>query len=363
MNIIAVVMASFALLGAADRILGNRFGLGKEFEKGFLLMGNLALSIIGMIVIAPLIADLLEPLFFLVSEGLHLDPSIIPASLFANDMGGAPLAAETALSEKMGKFNGLIVASMMGCTISFTIPAALEVTEQQIHKEVLLGFLCGIVTIPVGCLVAGLLIRMPLRQLLGNLLPLILFAVVIAVGLLLFPVLCVKVFSVFGIFIKILIIFGLGLGIWIFLTGMELLPGLGTLEEGAMICVNACVVMSGAFPLIFLVSKVFARPLAALGKGLRITPVSAMGFLSTLATSLPTFEAMHQMDKKGIVLNAAFSISAAFLLADHLAFTMAYDAEYLFPMMAGKIISGIAAVFLALIIYKRSYPEKGETSV
>ena len=53
MNALAYVMLGFSLLGALDRILGNKFGLGKEFEKGFELLGTLALSMIGMIVLTP----------------------------------------------------------------------------------------------------------------------------------------------------------------------------------------------------------------------------------------------------------------------------------------------------------------------
>ena len=33
-EILIAVMAVFAVLGALDRILGNRFGLGAEFEEG-----------------------------------------------------------------------------------------------------------------------------------------------------------------------------------------------------------------------------------------------------------------------------------------------------------------------------------------
>ena len=44
-EILIAVMAVFAVLGAADRILGNRWGLGKEFEEGILAMGSLALFI------------------------------------------------------------------------------------------------------------------------------------------------------------------------------------------------------------------------------------------------------------------------------------------------------------------------------
>jgi len=354
MNFVAVIMVIFSMIGALDRILGNRFGVGKEFEKGFMLLGNMALSMIGMIIIAPFIADVLEPVFRFVSDVLHLDPSIIPASLFANDMGGAPLSVKIASNEMLGSFNALVVSSMMGCTISFTIPVALGMTQTRIQKEVLLGFLCGIVTIPLGCFLSGLLVGIPLIILLANLLPLLLFSVLIAAGLLFFPMVCVRIFGLFGIFIKILITIGLALGILQFLVGIQLLPGLATLEEGAAICVNASVVMSGAFPLMYLVSKALNRPLTALGKRLQINPESAMGFVSSLATSLTTFEAMNHMDPKGIVLNAAFSISAAFTFAGHLAFTLAFDADYLLPVIVGKLTAGLAGVLLAGVIYKRS---------
>ena len=38
-EILIAVMAGFAVLGALDRIIGNKFGLGKEFEEGILAMG------------------------------------------------------------------------------------------------------------------------------------------------------------------------------------------------------------------------------------------------------------------------------------------------------------------------------------
>ena len=39
-EILIAVMAVFAVVGAVDRIMGNRWGLGKEFESGFLAMGR-----------------------------------------------------------------------------------------------------------------------------------------------------------------------------------------------------------------------------------------------------------------------------------------------------------------------------------
>ena len=122
MSAISFVMLIFAIIGALDRMLGNRLGLGTQFERGMMLMGNMALSLLGMIVIIPLLADLLAPCFDWIYTVLGLDPSIIPAILFSNDLGGASLALEIARDDKLGILNGLVVTAMMGLTISFNIP-------------------------------------------------------------------------------------------------------------------------------------------------------------------------------------------------------------------------------------------------
>lgn len=353
MNAITMVMLVFSILGAADRIIGNRFGLAAEFEKGFLVFGKNALSMIGMIIISPWIAEVLTPVFHGIWEVFRIDPSVIPASLFANDMGGAQLATEVAMSEQIGKFNGLIVSSMMGVTISFTIPFALGIVDEKLHKWLLLGLLCGVVTVPFGCLVAGMMLDLSFGTLVYNMLPIILFSAVIGVGLLKFPDACVKIFGIFAVFIKIVITAGLAVGIIDFMTDFKLIKNMATLEEGAAICLNASVVMSGAFPLVYVLSKVLAKPLRLIGKKMQINEMSAVGFLSSLASSITTFGVMNDMDEKGAMLNSAFAVSAAFVFAGHLAFTMALDASYLPAMIVGKLIAGFLALGLAAILYPR----------
>lgn len=352
MNFVSVIMLVFSMIGAFDRIIGNKLGLSKEFEKGFMLLGNMSLSMIGMIIISPLIADSLSPVFDFVLDVLHVDPSIIPASLFANDMGGAPLSKEIASDESVGMFNALVVSSMMGCTVSFTIPYALGIVEKRMHKSVFLGFLCGIVTIPVGCIAAGLLTNIGLKAFAINLLPLVLLSGIIAVGLILCPSVCVKIFSVFGIIIKTLITVGLALGIFRFLSGKGLISGLATIEEGAAVCLNAAIVMTGAFPLMNIISRLLASPLKALGSRIGVNSSSALGIVSSLATSMTTFEMMKDMDEKGVVINSAFAVSGAFTFAGHLAFTLAFDPAYIMPMIVGKIVSGFTAILLSILIYK-----------
>ena len=51
MSAITIVILIFSILGALDRIFGNKLGLGAEFERGFMLLGPMALSMIGMLII------------------------------------------------------------------------------------------------------------------------------------------------------------------------------------------------------------------------------------------------------------------------------------------------------------------------
>jgi ethanolamine transporter len=353
MNVVAMIMLVFSMLGAIDRIIGNRFGLGQEFENGFLMFGKSALSMIGMIVISPWIAEALTPVFSGIWEVFRIDPSVIPASLFANDMGGAPLSVEVAADPLIGKFNALIVSSMMGVTISFTVPYALGVVDAKLHRWLLLGLLCGVVTVPAGCLVGGMMLRISFGTLVYNLLPSILFSGISGIGLLKFPDACVKIFSIFAVLIKAVITVGLAIGIIDFLTDFKLIKNMATLEEGAAICLNASVVMSGAFPLVYVLSKVLAKPLQAVGKILKVNEISAVGFLSSLASSITTFGVMNKMDEKGAMLNSAFAVSAAFVFAGHLAFTMAWDTAYLPAMIVGKLVAGFLALGVALFLYQR----------
>ena len=358
MDTVTIIILVFALLGALDRVLGNKFGVGKEFEQGFMLLGTMALTMIGMIVISPLIADFMGPVSGFVSEKLHIDPSIIPASLFANDMGGAPLAVEMTRSEKLGLYNALVVSSMMGCTVSFTIPFALGMVKQEQHRELLLGLLCGIVTIPVGCFVSGLVYGLPIVVLIVDILPLLLFSLIIALGLIFLPDLCVKIFAVFGVFIKILITVGLALGITEFLLDREIIKRLATFEEGVMVCANAAVVLAGAFPFMCIVSKLLKKPLNAVGRRIGIDEYSTLGIISSIVTSATAFGMMDRMNKKGTMLNSAFAVSGAFVLGSHLAFTLAFDASMLVPVLLGKVVSGIASLGVANIIFNKIYRSK-----
>ncbi len=352
MNAISIIVLIFCVIGATDWLLGNKIGMGKEFERAFSIFCPMALSMLGMIVIAPAIGVWLTPVF----EGFYklfgIDPSIIPASLFANDMGGMTLAQSICKENGIGNFNAFVVSSMMGCVISFTIPFSVGVVKKEQHKELFFGLLCGIVTIPIGSFVAGLICKLNPFALIINLLPLLIVATVVALALIFVPKVCIKCFSAFGVFMKCLAIIGLICAIFTFLTKIEITPHFDSFENAAFICANACVTLSGALPLMFIISKILNKPLNKLGSKIGINSISALSFLGSLVTNASTFGVMEKMNKKGTVLNSAFAVSASFVFGSHLAFTMAFDKNYILPMILGKLISGVCAVILALLIYK-----------
>ncbi|MBO7311068.1 MAG: ethanolamine utilization protein EutH [Clostridia bacterium] len=352
MSAITVVILIFSLVGAVDFIIGNKIGVGKEFERAFSLFCPMALTMIGMIVIAPALGAWLTPMFNGFYEIFKIDPSIIPASLFANDMGGMQLAQAVSKSESIGNFNAFVVSSMMGCVISFTIPFALGIIKKEQHKELFFGLLCGIVTIPIGCFVAGLLCGISPLALVLDLLPLIIISIIVVVGLLFVPGICIKCFSAFGVFMKTLAIIGLSCSIFTFLTKIKISEHFDTFENGAYICANACVTLSGALPAMFLISKLLNKPLSRLGSKIGINGTSTVALLGNMVTNATTIGLMERMDKKGTVLNSAFAVSAAFTFGGHLAFTMAFDEAYVLPMIVGKLISGAFALLLAVLIYK-----------
>ncbi|MBO5879041.1 MAG: ethanolamine utilization protein EutH [Clostridia bacterium] len=352
MNPLTAVMLAFALLGAFDRIIGNKLGLGKEFERGFNLLGPMALSMVGMIIIAPAIGEWLMPVFEGFYSIFHIDPSIIPASIFANDMGGTPLSMTVMKSEEIGMYNTLVVSSIMGAVISYTIPFGAGIVNKSQHKELFFGFLCGIVAIPIGCFFGGIALGLSIPALLLNLLPLLLLSLIIVLGLIFIPDICVTVFRVFGFLMKALITIGLAIGIFTALTGIVVFEKFESINEGARICFNASITLAGAFPLMFVISKILKKPMSAIGKKIGINATSAVCLLPNLVTNATTFGMMADMDKRGLVLNSALTVTVAFVFGSHLGFTMAYDERYVLPMIIAKLTSGVIAVALVLLIYK-----------
>ena len=357
-EIIVFLMAVFMLLGAADRVFGNRFGLGEKFEEGILAMGSLAMAMLGIISLAPVLAGLLRPVVVPIYSFFGADPAIFAGTILANDMGGAPLAMELAGSREAGEFGGLIVGAMMGSTLVFTLPVALGIIRKEDHPALARGVLAGIVTIPLGSFVGGLVAGFEVGMVVRNLIPIVLIALLIALGLWKIPDGMVKGFMAFGKGVVILITVGLAAAIWEELTGIVLIPGLAPLSEGFETVGAVAIVLAGAFPLVYVITKVFQKPLLKLGHLLGMNDVAAAGLVATLANDIPMFGMLKDMDERGKIINVAFAVPAAFVFGDHLGFTAGFNADMIFPMVVGKLAGGVAAVAVAMVLTRGRKREK-----
>ena len=352
-EILIAIMAVFAILGAIDRIFGNKFGLGKEFENGILAMGSLALAMLGIISLAPVLAKVLRPVVVPVYNFLGADGAMFAGTILACDMGGGSLAQELTQDPQAAALGGVITGSMLGATVVFTIPVAMGILKEEDRPALAKGILCGVVTIPIGVLVGGLVAGFPVGMVLRNLIPIVLIALLIAIGLWKWEKTMIKLFALFGKFIIALITVGLAAALVQELTGWVIIPGMAPISEGFATVGAIAIVLAGAFPLVYAVTKLLKKPLLKLGNLLGVNDTAAAGLVASLANSIATFEMMKNMDARGKVVNVAFAVSAAFVFGDHMGFTAGFAPELLPAVILGKLAGGITAVAVALLLTKK----------
>lgn len=347
-EILIAVMAAFAVAGAIDRIFGSRWGLGKEFEEGILAMGSLALAMVGIVCLAPVLANLLKPVIVPVFAFLGADPAMFAGTILACDMGGGALAVELAASHQAAMLGGVLTGSMLGATVVFTIPVAMGILEEKDRPVMAQGILCGIVTIPLGVLAGGLTAGFPIGMVLRNLIPIVIIGALIALGLWRAENAMVRGFEVFGKLVVAVVTVGLAAAIVEALTGFVIIPGMAPISEGFETVGTIAIVLAGAFPLVFVITKLLRKPLMAAGRWLGINDAAAAGLIASLANSIATFGMVKDMNRRGKVVNIAFAVSAAFVFGDHLGFTAGFAPEMIGPMIVGKLVGGVSAIAVAM---------------
>ncbi len=352
-EILIAVMAGFGVLGALDRICGNRWGLGKEFEEGILAMGSLALAMVGIVALAPVLANVLKPVVVPLYTFLGADPAMFAGTILACDMGGGPLAAELTADPQAALLGGVITGSMLGATVVFTIPVAMGILKEADRPALAKGVLCGMVTIPLGILAGGLAAGFGLGMVLRNLTPIVLIAALIALGLWRAEGAMVRGFTVFGKVVVAVVTLGLAASIVEALTGFAVIPGMAPISEGFATVGTIAIVLAGAFPLVLVITRLLRRPLMAAGRHLGVNDAAAAGLIASLANSIAAFGMLKDMNYRGKVVNVAFAVSAAFVFGDHLGFTAGFAPEMIGPMIVGKLAGGVSAVAVALWLTRK----------
>ncbi len=365
-SVIIFIMMIFMLVGAIDKIRGNKKGYGEQFDEGFNAMGPLAASMAGVVAAAPVLAIILKPIIVPIYSLFGADASMFATTLLACDMGGYPLAIQLAGDNAaVGNFAGLILGTMMGPTLVFTIPVALSIIKKEDRPYLGAGIFAGMITIPIGCIVGGLVMnmtpyKMDIIAIIRNLIPVIIIAALIVVGLWFAPLKMINGFSKFGTGVTIVITAFTAIAVFEYQTGIKFpllnimveadADGVVPLENGLLTCGIISIVLIGAFPMVLWITRTFGGALNALGKKFGMDEESSAGLVATLANNIAMFNIMDKMNPKGKLLNVAFAVSAAFVFGDHLGFTAGVNQDMILPMIIGKLVAGITAFIVANLL-------------
>ncbi|EKN67230.1 ethanolamine utilization protein EutH [Schinkia azotoformans] len=353
-NIIVYIVIGCFCLGAIDKCIGNRWGLGQRFTDGFMAMGSLTLAMVGIISLAPVLASILTPIIAPVYGLVGADPAAFANTLLAIDMGGYALATEMSQRADAELFSWVFLGTMMGPTLVFTIPVALGIIQKEDQPYFAKGILLGLITVPIGCLVGGVVADINILTIIKNLIPTIIFSVLISIGLWKYTNRMIAGFSIFAKCIEVLAIVGLTAISVQTLTGFMIIPNMAPLMDGIKTVAMIVLFLAGAFPLVAVISKTLHKPLGKIGALLGISETSTTGLVASLAHAIPMLSILKDMDSRGKVINVAFAVSGAFVFGGHLGFVAGINKEVVFAMIVGKLVGGLSAVILAVVATRKS---------
>lgn len=377
-NYVIYIIMICAVLGAFAAIYDADEGLGKEFMEGLHAIGYIFVPAAGIMASIPYLSIIIEKSFGPFFHALGADPALSATFIIAADMGGYQLAS-TITESKEALIMALVTGFMGGATIVFSIPMGLAMLDKRDHKFMALGVMSGILTIPIGVLIASTImvfgnplvrdivatsgdstyqLAMTFGIIFKNLLPILIFSVTLAAGLRFYPNAMIKGFIWFGrimdAIIKLVLVFSIVQYFTGFFTAVFGYWGFDPIiadEKEQMRALETAgyigIMLSGAFPMVYLLRKYLGKPLEALGGKLGLNEVGSAGMLATIANILAMFRLVKLMRPKDKVINIAFGVCAAFLLGDHLSFTANLQPNLILPVLIGKLSAGIIAVGLA----------------
>ncbi|MBQ6504692.1 MAG: ethanolamine utilization protein EutH [Flexilinea sp.] len=342
--VISWILAIFAVIGGLDYLFGNKLGLGSKFERALSLMGPMATSITGVIVMVPILSWALQhsivPLFSMIG----FDPGVF-GGLIPIDWGGFFLAKDLAIDPRMGLFGGVNVAGTFGTALSFAVPMGMRVLKEKKKQDAFArGILEGLVILPVSLILGGLAAGLGLGEILWHSLPILILSGLVLFGIWKNLPLMVRIFTVFSQILRAIGIIGITVGAFQQMAGVTLIPGITPILDAMRIIAMITVTMLGCLPLSEFLTRILRKPLESLAKKVRTSPEALSDPIMTVASGTAGIIAMQDFDERGIELNAAFVVYAVSALSAQLSFILNNAPDY----MASYMVTKFAGAFLAL---------------
>ncbi len=348
MNVLTSILIGFALLGLLDDLSGGRLGLAPSFERGISVMGRAALSMIGFYCIGIMLVQKHSEAIVAMTAWLPFDPSLIIGCLLSPDTGGLPVTLQVAATPALGVFTGALVSGGFGMTINYQLPVFLSFLPSKYMPDLMRGFSYGLVTLPVGLLVGGMMLGIPMGTLMLNILPILMLCVVLITGIILAPTLLIRILTVLAQGIRALsyLLFGIVIAD-IFLPQFTLVE-LSLVQEASYIALRQAVIVCGGMVVAHLVTTYLGRGLERLSCLLQVNSQSVMGLMLGCVNSVSMFPLYEEMDHRGKMMNAAFSCCGAYILGGQLAMVVQLVPASAVPAYAvSKLLCACLAVALA----------------
>ena len=350
MNFPIAVLLICAMLGLFDKMIGGKLGLAEEFDRGMTMMGSLALTMSGVYCFSVMLGQFLS--VRLQGVSLPLDPSILISSVLAVDMGAYSIA-DTLCSDPAQKiFSGILLASTLGCTISFSLPIALGNVPHRDSKNLMTGMVYGIIAVPAVLVVGGLLCRMSLSSLLLSLLPVLIICAALALCIFYGGEKANHLFQKVGKGINLLavLLFALIL-VQVFAASPKLTfvnPEL--IGEVLTIVFKISVIVCGSFILSNLILKYFMHQILALARIIHVNEFAIIGLLLNLINSVSMLSVFSKMDKRGQLMNAAACVTSGFVFGGQLAFVSSVENSAVLTFIISKLVGGAVAMLIAALV-------------
>lgn len=377
-KLVIYLIMFFAFIGAVCSIYNEDSEIGQQFLNGIYSIGPIFLPVAGIMAASPYITAFVSSVFGTAFSFFGADPAIAATTFIAVDMGGYQLA-DTLAQSRESWIMAMITGFMAGATIVFSIPVALKMLDKSDRRYLALGTMAGFLTIPVGVFTGTLIcyftnpvvredistaevstyqLHFEFAEIIFNLIPLTLICLMIAVGLFYIPQKMIKGFIVFGkimdsllrlVFVFCVIEYFTGFFTSIFGSwGFEpIIADEDDINRALEVSGYIGIMLCGAFPLVYVIKRYLSKPLSILGNKFGLSLDATASLLAGAANVLALFALIKDMKPEDKVKTIAFSVTSAFLIGDHLAFTANFQPNMILPVMFGKLFAGLLAVYIA----------------
>ena len=199
------------------------------------------------------------------------------------------------------------------------------------------------------------MLGLPVRQLFFNMIPVLVLCMVLIAAFVLVPALTMKIMIFLGNAIRIFSFLLFGVAVFgIFMPKYAVVED-ALIEEMLFMVLRMVIAACGGLVLSQVALKRLQKPIQRIGAALGINEEAVVGLFLSFIQSLAMLPLFSKMDKRGKVLNAAFSVAGAYVVGGQMTFVASLiPGNWVTAYMISKVLSGGLAVALAVICLRRS---------